>query len=619
MIFDIETDGFNPTKIHVMSWKADVQQDGSCATQSTANYSMMRDVLSSAKTLVGHNIIRYDLPVIKKLLGWEPSPDQQVIDTLPLSWYYNHDRGGSHGLAAYGESYGVPKPKVDDWEGLTYEEYAHRCEEDVKINDRLYRETMYHMKRLYKDERDLYHCIDYLNFKMQCAQSQEEIKWLVDVEFAKANYEELRKQKEEIERQLIEVMPRVPVYGYRKRPSIWTKKDGTLTAAAEKWIDLMTEMCLPESTENTRVINKWVDANPNSTIQVKAWLKTLGWEPASFNFRRDPKTVKEVMVEKVRGDDGELCPSVRLLEEQIPAIAELNRLGIISHRLGLFKGIIESEEDGYVKASISGFTNTLRFRHAKPLVNLPSVEREWGKEIRGSLIAPKGYVLCGADMVSVEDTTKRHYMQPHDPKYVEEMSREGFDPHLDLARHARVITQEDIDKHNTGEVSLKALRKQYKVVNYSATYGVGAKKLARTIGITEFKASNMLSAFWDRNWAIEATARDCYIRELDGKTWLKNPVSGIYHSLRYDKDRFSTLNQSTGVWCFDSWVKQIKLRGLTVIGQFHDEVIVLVKEGEEKRTEEAMLSAIEVVNQMVNLNVPLGIDYSFGKNYAEIH
>ena len=39
-------------------------------------------------------------------------------------------------------------------------------------------------------------------------------------------------------------------------------------------------------------------------------------------------------------------------------------------------------------------------------------------------------------MTSLEDTCKRHYMQPYDPDYVAEMSQDGFDPHLDLAKHA---------------------------------------------------------------------------------------------------------------------------------------------------------------------------------------
>lgn len=613
MIFDIETDGLNPTKIHCLAF----EEQG--VVTATTDYNEMRAALSGALKLVGHNIIRYDLPVLKKLLGWEPRPDQKVVDTLALSWYYNFDRGSGHGLASYGESFGVPKPKIDDWENLTPEEYMHRCKEDVKINSRLYKELMHGMKWLYKDDKMLWHCINYLNFKLQCAYDQEELKWAINVDEAKLHLQDLMSQKQDIEERLIAVMPKVPVYGYRKRPAIWEKKDGSLTAAAEKWIERMRDMCQPISTESVRVVNKWIDANPNSMMQIKAWLHSLGWEPASFSYRRDPNSGDEIQVEKVRGDDGELCPSVKLLEDQVPDIALLEHLGIINHRLSIFKAMVESEQNGYVEARISGFTNTLRFRHAKPLVNLPSVEKAWGKEIRGVLTAPEGYLLCGADMVSLEDTTKRHYMKPHDPTYVDEMSREGFDPHLDLARHAGRVSQEDIDKHNSGERSLKALRKQYKVVNYSATYGVGARKLARTIGITQAEADSMLTAFWDRNWAIEATAKDCRTREKGGKTWLKNPVSGLYHSLRFEKDRFSTLNQSTGVYCFDAWVKQIKLRGLKVIGQFHDEVIVLLKEGEEQNVEEAMNSAIKVVNQMINLNVPLSIDYSFGKTYAEIH
>ena len=105
------------------------------------------------------------------------------------------------------------------------------------------------------------------------------------------------------------------------------------------------------------------------------------------------------------------------------------------------------------------------------------------------------------------------------------MSQPGFDPHLDLAKHAGVISQEDIDKHNTGEVSLKALRKNYKVVNYSATYGVKEATLSRTTGMKKSEAKKLLAAFWDRNWSVEAVARGVRVRELQslGGMWVKEP------------------------------------------------------------------------------------------------
>jgi hypothetical protein len=210
-------------------------------------------------------------------------------------------------------------------------------------------------------------------------------------------------------------------------------------------------------------------------------------------------------------------------------------------------------------------------------------------------------------------------MQPIDPDYVAEMSREGFDPHLDLAKHAGVISQDDIDMHNSGERDLKALRKNYKVVNYSATYGVGAKKLSRTTGLSVVDSKKLLDAFWSRNHAIVEVAEGLNTKEVYGRTWLKNPVSGFYYSLRSDKDRFSTLNQSTGVFCFDSWVALCRQNGVKTIGQFHDEVIALVGNGEEQVVRGTMENAITKLNERLQLNVPLGIDVQFGINYAKIH
>ena len=386
-----------------------------------------------------------------------------------MSWYINHERG-KHNLDSYGEQYGIPKPVVDDWNSLTPEEYAHRCDEDVKINVRLYKELSYKMGKLYKDPKDLQKCTEYLTFKMQCAAEQERLGWRIDIDKARTHLAQLEQLKSEKVEQLKKSMPEQIVYGERKRPSQWLNKDGSLSSRAIGWQNLMDEMCLPYSTEKVKVEIRRIEANPNSITQVKSWLFGLGWEPKTFEYHRDKATGDERRIEQIR-KDGELCESVTDLRDRDPAVDVLEGLTIINHRLGIFKSFVESENNGYVRATIAGFTNTLRFRHARPLVNLPAVDKPWGAEIRGCLIAPDGYVLCGADMVSLEDTTKRHYMKPHDPDYVEEMSRDGFDPHLDLARHAGKITQDDIDRHVSGEVSLKSLRKKYKVVNYSATYG----------------------------------------------------------------------------------------------------------------------------------------------------
>ena len=609
-VFDIETDGFNPTKIHVLSY---VNEEGQI--QSTFDYEEMRTFFLNADTLIGHNIVRYDIPVVEKIL--DIKVDARIIDTLPIAWYINHHLQ-KHGLAQYGEMYGVPKPKIDDWQNLSPEEYQYRCEEDVKINVRLWRDLHMKLKKLYPDPDELTRLTDYMTFKMQCAQEQETLQWKLDVGKAEgylATWESLKAEKTEL---LADAMPRKIVTAVRNKPKVMHKKDGSLSSNGEKWVALCKDQKQPQSTQSLTVKVGEERANPNSTDQVKDWLFSLGWQPRTYKFLRDKVTGDTRKLEQV-SKDADLCRSVKSLADKEPAINLLDGLSVLSHRIGVIKAMVNAQVDGYVQANIAGLTNTLRFKHAKPLVNLPAVDKPYGKEIRGCLTCPDGYTLCGADMTSLEDTTKRHYMKPLDPEYVEEMSKEGFDPHLDLAKHAGIITQEDIDKHNSGERSLSSLRKNYKVVNYSATYGVGSSTLSRNTGMNKEEATVLLEAFWSRNWSVDKVANTVRTKDLFGSMWLLNPVSKFWYSLRSDKDKFSTLNQGTGVFCFDSWVSLCRRYGIKTIGQFHDEIIALVPEGEEEQTKATMEQAIENLNNNLELNVPLGVDAQFGKTYADIH
>jgi len=611
-VFDIETDGLLDvlTKIHVMSWSNDMGE-----VKYTHDYDEMRYVLLNSETLVGHNIIRFDIPAVEKLLDIKVTA--RLVDTLALSWYINHGRM-KHGLEGYGEEYGVPKPVIKDWNTLTPQEYAHRCNEDVKINNRLWRDLDIKLNKLYDTPEDKDRLIDYLSFKLECAQEQEELQWKLDVPKAQAAYDEISRLKEEKVEQLADAMPKRILERMAAKPKVMHKKDGELSSHGEKWVALCKEYKQSVTTVGFKVKTGEERGNPNSNDQVKDWLYSLGWEPRTFKFVRDKKSGDTRQIEQVR-KGSELCSSVRTLSSNDAAVDLLDGLTVLTHRAGILKSFLEGHTDGYLQASVAGLTNTFRFKHFKPLVNLPSVDKPYGDVIRGCLIAPEGYVLCGADMTSLEDTTKRHYMKPYDPDYVEAMSTEGFDPHLDLALHAGLIRQSDIDMHNSGERSLKELRKNYKVVNYSATYGIGAAALARGTGMSKKASQTLLDAFWSRNWAIEKVATGAKTRELFEGMWLKNPVSGFWHSLRSEKDRFSTLNQSTGVFCFDTWVALCRKNGIKCIGQFHDEVIALVKKGDEDAVEKIMHDAAIKLNEKVKLNVPLGTDVQFGNTYADIH
>src|SRR5690606_36638358 len=86
--------------------------------------------------IVMHSGISYDVPLAEKILGIDLS-ELMLIDSLALSWYLNPNRP-KHDLDSLHADYGIEKPKIDDWENLSYEEYEHRCQEDVNINKALW-------------------------------------------------------------------------------------------------------------------------------------------------------------------------------------------------------------------------------------------------------------------------------------------------------------------------------------------------------------------------------------------------------------------------------------------------------------------------------------------------
>lgn len=627
MIFDVEADGLldEATKLHVLAYTSNGE------IHYTHDYDEMREIFLSAKTLIGHNIILYDIPVVERILGIKI--EARLIDTLALSWYLEPFRN-IHGLDAYGKEVGINKPPIEDWHNLTLEEYAHRCVEDVKINQRVWKRQREKLLKLYDTKSDADRLINYLMFKMDCAREQERSGWKLDVELAQTTYNELLKLQDEKTDQLKAVMPSVDKYITKTKPKKPYKKDGTYSATGAKWFNLLKERGLPEDFDGeVGVFSHSDEPNPNSHEQIKSWLFDLGWVPETFNYVKEDdgseRSIPQVRVDN--GDGKELCPSVLKLSEKEPGILVLEGLTVIQHRLGIFKGFLSNQKEGWLKAEVAGFTNTLRFKH-RVLVNLPGVSKEYGDKIRGALIAPDGCVLCGSDAISLEDTTKKHYMWDHDPDFVREMSYKGFDPHLDLAKFAKVVTQEEIDRYveldNKKELTeeektyykkIKSIRKVYKAANYACIYGVGAPKLARTVGISVREAQKLIEVYWQRNWSVRKLSEELYVKKLGKESWLYNPVSKLYYSLRNEKDRFSTLNQGTGVFCFDSWIREFRKKRSQLTGQFHDEIISCIKEGQEQQYETLLHNSMATVNKKLKLNVTLGVDVQFGKTYAEIH
>lgn len=180
------------------------------------------------------------------------------------------------------------------------------------------------------------------------------------------------------------------------------------------------------------------------------------------------------------------------------------------------------------------------------------------------MVPNENFLLCGSDISGLEDNTKQHYIYFYDSQYVTEMRVPGFDPHIDIAVLANLLSKEDevfykyIEtckdndkdfKFSSEEDSnrykfIKKQRTKAKVINFSATYGAGPAKIAETLKCSLEEATILHKTYWTRNAAVKKTAAACIVKEVRGQKWLFNPVSGFWMFLKAEKDRFSTLNQS---------------------------------------------------------------------------
>ena len=159
LIFDIENNGLikDVSSIHCIAIH-DISTEKTITYNDTGNQEpIVRGIqrLYDADCIIGHNIIGYDLPVIRKLYSWfDRNP--YIIDTLLLSRLYHQDimsidkrnnwdkmplqLYGRHSLEAYGYRLNEFKDsfsKSTDWKNWS-QEMENYCVQDVNVTTKLW-------------------------------------------------------------------------------------------------------------------------------------------------------------------------------------------------------------------------------------------------------------------------------------------------------------------------------------------------------------------------------------------------------------------------------------------------------------------------------------------------
>ena len=625
---DIESDGLldEITKIHVLSVGHRI--DGTWHINSFNDYGDIRSYFTNEYNVIAiHNGVRFDVPAIEKILNIKVKAT--VIDTLALAWYVDLGRD-RYNLESYGESFGFPKPPIDDWHNLSYEEYKFRCESDIQITIKLWEKLLNKLRQIYDSDADIVRVIKYLNFIMECSYHQERQLIEIDVEKVKANkayFESLKAEKVE---QLKLAMPRPEIKRVIKKPAQMFKKDGTLSEAGKKWLAYG-----PGDAEQIEVIVGHEEPNPNSVPQKKAWLYSLGWKPQTFAYKRDKATGETKKIEQIMTEEKELCPSVLKLVEKEPAIELLDGISVLTHRIGLFNGLLANQvKDGFIAQGLTQLAVSLRWQHSV-VVNFPRVSGKGdirdGKWIRECLIAGKGKKIVQSDLSGIESRTSDHYTFHLNPDLIKETQADGFDPHTNIAVIAGLMTKEEEQWYKDNkEISLsfedkkkmdrlKAARHKAKTCNYASLYLVGAPTLARTLDTTKKEAQKLIDAYWRVHWAVKAVTETFDIKDVGEEMWVLNPISRFRHNLRYEKDAFSVVNQSSAVYCFNIWLYNITRMGLWPVLQTHDDAVWVVAEKDAETTRDAILKGMDKTNRQLKLNIELACEVQVGTDLSQTH
>jgi hypothetical protein len=349
-------------------------------------------------------------------------------------------------------------------------------------------------------------------------------------------------------------------------------------------------------------------------------------------------------VEQIKDKEKNLCKSVLALIEKVPELIALQDLSTINHRKAYLVSFLKNvKPNGYIQAQIAGLTNTIRFRH-KTLVNLISVSASFGQYVRPVLTCENDEVFAGSDINSLENYTRTNFIADIEPKAIDILSDPDYDTHTQLGIYAGLMTEEEEAffkwyKKDTKDVSLlpeifkvyneeelseqftriNGIRNKSKTTSYSALYGIGKKKLAKELKISEKEAQQLLDGYWKLNNSVKVFAESCKTKEVRGQLWVLNPGNGYYYTLRKMNDIFSTVNQGFGSYLHILWCRNVRTLGVKIVGNFHDEILTVCKSEYYEDVKAKLHLAMEMTNKQTKLRVPLKVEVKKGLNYGDVH
>ncbi len=411
ILFDIETDGLleNVTKMHLM-WVIDIDTgDKQYFLEGDLRW---KSIFGKTTLVIGHNIIDYDLMVLRKLFSVTLPKDCGIHDTLVMSQVLDYKRFGNagHSLDVWGQFLEFPKIDFHDWSQFSQEmlEYGER---DVDLNLMIYDILVEELSILMEKapQITLYLKAEHA-VSMWCAVASLE-GWPFDLDYALEMVKTLEAEKEKAYVALSSRLGLKCVAKDKKLGEVewkepkWTKQ-GCYNSHTANWFGVDPYSGF-EGEERmilgpyTRV--EFKELSLDSVTDVKIFLFRNGWVPTEYNYKTDPITFKKIQM------------SPKITEDSLEFLGGDGKLYVefltASSRLAVLKGWIENtDSNGRLHGDCMTIgTPSMRARHSI-IVNVPSADSKWGKEMRSMFSCLPGWKLVGCDSAGNQARGLAHYL-----------------------------------------------------------------------------------------------------------------------------------------------------------------------------------------------------------------
>jgi len=574
IVFDIETDSLDA---NIFWCLVAIDEKNKVYSYTMDNIDEGLDLLKSADKLIGHNIIGFDLPVLKKLFNVDLYNPNKVVDTLVLSRLFNPTREGGHSLEKWGYKLGIAKKDKPNFEVFS-KEMLDYCVQDVKVNKKLY-EQLQKESYMFSKESILIE-----NEITNILAQQKENGFKFDLKKAMFLTSDLQNKISNIEYEVHKTFKPKWIDDKLVKPSL--KKDGTLSKVGLTDYEYQDRVKSKDTTPFMR--KKLQEFNLASRKQIGEYLVDFGWKPKNFTPTGQPIV-----------DEGTLKEIIHIKEAKLIADYLLYQ-----KRLAQVQSWIEAiDKDDRVHGSvISTGAITGRMTHIKPnMAQVPSVSSPYGKECRACWVVDNNYKLVGVDASGLELRMLAHYMA--DEEYTNEII--NGDIHTTNQRLARLES-----------------RDKAKTFIYALIYGAGDAKLGSITGGDRKEGQRMREYFISNNPSyknltnrIQRASAKGYLKGLDGrKIILRNRYAAL-----------NTLLQGAGAIVMKKALiilnNKLKLNTIDFkfVANIHDEWQIEVKESQAEFVGETAVQSIEEAGRHFNLRCPLTGEYKVGGDWSETH